>query len=67
MGKIEKEQPHISRKPICDVIVMLKLRHYVASQHIQDFLEVFFMFFQYKNKVFSGEHEKESIIRVRMG
>ena len=27
---------------------MLKLCHNVSSQHIQDFLEVFFMFFQYK-------------------
>ena len=36
----------------------------------QDFLEVFFMFFQCKKGykgVFSVEHEKESIIRVRIG
>ena len=31
---------------ICDVVVMLKLSQYVASQRIQNFLEVFFMFFQ---------------------
>ena len=36
------------RTSICDVIVMLKWRHHVASQRIQDFLETFFMLFQYK-------------------
>ena len=42
---------------------------YVTSQQIHNFLEAFFMFFQYKKRyiVFSGEQEKESIICVRMG
>ena len=40
--------PHAGRTSIRDVIVMLKLRHHVASQRIQDFLDVFFTFFQYK-------------------
>ena len=35
--------PHTGRTSICDIIVLLKLRHHVASQCIQDFLEVFFM------------------------
>ena len=30
---------------ICDVIVMLKLHHHVASQCIHDFIEVFFHVF----------------------
>ena len=38
-----------------------------ASQHIQELLQAFLMFFKYKNAVFNGEHEKEFIIRVRMG
>ena len=37
---------------------------YVASQRIQDFLEAFFMFFQYKMRYLVGAHEKESIICV---
>ena len=41
-------------------------RH-VASQRIQDYLEGFFKFFSNINEVLSGEQEKESIIRVRMG
>ena len=40
-----KTNSHMS---ICDVIVMLKCCHHVTSQRIQDFLEAFFMFFQYK-------------------
>ena len=35
---------HADRTSIPDVIVMFKLRHHVASQRIQDFLEVFCMF-----------------------
>ena len=47
---------------------MLRLCHHVASRRIQDFLEVFFMFFFFnKNEVFSCEQEKEYIIHVRMG
>ena len=45
MGKMKNEQLHADRTSIRYVIVMLKLLHPVASQHIQDFLEVFFMFF----------------------
>ena len=48
MGKINKEQLHVGRTLIRGLIVMLKWRHHVASQRIQNFLEVFFMFFQYK-------------------
>ena len=39
---------HTGRTSIHDVIIILKVRHHVASQRIQDFPEVFFMFFQYK-------------------
>ena len=45
---------------------MLKWRHHVAAQRIQDFLEVFSTFFQY-NEVLSGEQEKVSIMSVRVG
>ena len=38
---MKNEQPHDGRTSIRDVIVMLKWRHRVASQRIQDFLEVF--------------------------
>ena len=48
-GKDKKQttarRPHAKRTSIHDVIVMLKIRHHVASQRIQDFLEIFFMFF----------------------
>ena len=44
-GKDKNEHLHVGRTMICDVIVMLKLCHHVASHH---FVEVFFMFFQYK-------------------
>ena len=52
-GELKKRtaacRPHAGRTLIADVIVMLKLRHHAVSQHIQDFLAVFFMFFfQYK-------------------
>ena len=39
---------HAGQTSIRDVIVMLKWRYHVASQHIQDYQEVFFMFFQSK-------------------
>ena len=48
VGKIKTEQPHAGRTSIRDIVAMLKLRLNVAPQRIQDFLEVFFMFFQYK-------------------
>ena len=44
MGKYLVESLH-------DVIAMFKWRHYVASQRIQDFLEAFFMFVQYKMRL----------------
>ena len=51
IGKIKKWRlarwSHAGQTSIRDVIVMLKWRHHVASQHIQDYQEVFFMFFQY--------------------
>ena len=50
LGKDKKgiaaRRPHAGRTFIHDGIVMLKWRHHTASQRIQDFLEVFFMFFQ---------------------
>ena len=48
---------------------MLKLRHHVASQRIQGFLEVFFILFsQYKMRYLHciGEQENKSIFDVRM-
>ena len=48
LGKIKNEQQHAGRTSICDIIVVLILRHHVASGLIQNFLEVFFMFFQYE-------------------
>ena len=59
------KQPYFGCTLICDAILMLKLCHHVTSQPIQDFLEVFFVFFQYRMRYFCGEQEKESIIRVR--
>ena len=44
-GKDKKEGPNTGRKSIRDVTVTLKLRHHLASQLIQEFLEVFLMFF----------------------
>ena len=41
-------RPHAGCSSFCDIIVMLKWRHHVASQRIQDSLEAIFMFFQYK-------------------
>ena len=41
VGKIKKAN---SRMSIRGVTVMLKWRHHVASQRIQDFLEVFIIF-----------------------
>ena len=53
---------------ICDVphqlrilVVVLKLHHHVASKHIQDFLEVFFMFFQYKMMYLVVSKEKNPL------
>ena len=42
---IATRRPHFGRTSIRNVTVMLKLRHHVTSQPIQDFLESFFMFF----------------------
>ena len=50
-GKDKKQttagRPHAGPMLIGDVIVIIKLCHHVASQRIQDFLELFFMLFQY--------------------
>ena len=62
VGKTRNKRPHAGRTSVHDLIAILKLRLHVASQCIQDFLEALFMF-----EVFSGEQEKESIIRMRMG
>ena len=69
MGKIENKQPHAVGTLIRDVIVMLKcdMYMYAASNRNQDFLEVFFIFSQYKIGVSNGEQEKETIICVIMG
>ena len=68
MGKIENKQPYAVGTLICDVIVMLKCDLYAASNRSQDFLEVFFIFSQYKIGVSNGEQEKkESIICVNIG
>ena len=40
MGKIKREQPHVSRKSIRDFIVMLKWHKNVASQRNREFLEI---------------------------
>ena len=57
-------RPRAVRTSIRDVILTLKLRHDDASQRIQDFLDVFFMVFPILKEVFSGEQERESIIRI---
>ena len=48
-GKDEKRtaahKQHAGHPSIRDVIVMIKLRHYFASQRNQDFLEFFITFF----------------------
>ena len=45
LGKDKKRtagrRPHAGRMSIRDVIVMVKRRHHVASQRIQDFCEAF--------------------------
>ena len=58
-GKDKYKQPHVGRKSIRDVIVMLKLRNHVTSQCIQDFLEVHFMFGQYKMRYLQCSCEQE--------
>ena len=52
--------PHASRTPIRDVVVM-------SNDVIILHLGVFGIFWKSFFEVFSGEQEKESIIRVRMG
>ena len=44
--KTATHQRHVRSTSICDIIVMLKLCHYVATHRIQDSLEVFFRLFQ---------------------
>ena len=52
VGKIKKQtaarRSDGGRTSIHDVIVMLKWRHYVTYQRIQNYLEAFFMYFQHK-------------------
>ena len=67
VGKIKNDQPHAGHTSICDVIVMLKRRHHIASQRIQDFLESFCMFYQYRMPYLVVSQKKASIVRVRMG
>ena len=43
---------------IRDVIIMLNLYHHAAFSKIRNFWKPFFMFFQLKNEVFSGEQER---------
>ena len=54
-------QPHAFRTSICDVIVGLKLSHPVASQRIQDFLDVFFIFFKYKMRYLVVSKKKNTL------
>ena len=55
-------RPHAGRTSIRYVIVMLKLRHHVASQRIQDFLEVFGMVFQYQMRYLVVSKKKNPLI-----
>ena len=55
-------QLHARGMSICDVILMLKLRHHVTSQLIQVALEVFFMFFQYKMRYLVVSKKKNPLI-----
>ena len=75
MRNIKKnEQPHAGCMSIhyCYVKMTSPCQMYVASQHIQHFLEVVFVFFFqciyidkiYFNEIFSDEKEKESIVCV---
>ena len=62
----DKKQPHVSRmlaarRSVTYVIVMLKLRHHVASQRSQHFLEVFFMFLQYKMRYLVVSKKKNQL------
>ena len=58
-GKDKKTNSHTS---IRDVRVMLIIRHHVASQRIQDFLEVFFTFFQYKMRYLVVSKKKNQLL-----
>ena len=40
-------------------------RMYVASKHVQEILEAFFVFFKHEKMVFNGK--KECVICVRIG
>ena len=69
MGKIKKRtaerRPQAGCMLICDVIVMLK---YVTMSRLSVFRVSGSLFSCFSNiEVLSGEQEKESIIRVRMG
>ena len=49
---------HAGRASIRNVIVMLKLRHHVVSQRIQDFLVIFFVFLQHKMRYLKMSKKK---------
>ena len=61
-----KKQPHTHRSLTSLTICNVKITSPCRISAYSGFLEDFFMVFQ-KNEVFSGEQEKEYIIRVRMG
>ena len=63
MGKIKNKQLQFGPTSICDVILMLKLRHHVSAYSGFPGSLVF----PIQNELFSGEQLKESIIPVSMG
>ena len=48
MGRKESNQTKKTKTSFHDFIAMIKCHHHVASQRIQDFLEAFCIFYQYK-------------------
>ena len=67
MGKIKNEKA--ARRPQVNLWrhSNVKMTSSCRISEYSRFLEVFYMFFQYENELFSGKQEKESIIGVRMG
>ena len=53
-------RPYAGRTLVFDIIVMLKWRNHVASQRVEDFLEVYPRFSN-KNEVLRGEQEKNPL------
>ena len=58
------EQPHVSHTLAARRSVMVKWRHYVASQRIQDFLEAFFMCSQNKMVRYLVRSKKNNLLFV---